>query len=37
MKFSELEKQLKAIGCFIQREGSEHSIWYSPVTGKHSR
>lgn len=34
MKYSELEKQLKAIGCFIQREGSEHSIWYSPVTGK---
>jgi predicted RNA binding protein YcfA (HicA-like mRNA interferase family) len=34
MKYSELEKLLKKSGCTIKREGSNHSIWYSPKTGK---
>lgn len=34
MKYSELEKLLKKAGCTIHREGSNHTIWYSPITGK---
>ena len=34
MKYSELEKQLKEIGCYVYKEGASHTLWYSPVTGK---
>lgn len=34
MKYSELEKMLKAAGCTVYREGKEHQIWYSPITKK---
>lgn len=34
MKYSELIKLLKEIGCYITREGANHSIFYSPVTKK---
>ena len=34
MKYSELERELKKIKCYIQRPGRNHDIWYSPVTGK---
>lgn len=34
MRYSELEKKLKKGGCKVIREGANHSIWYSPVTGK---
>ena len=34
MKYSELEKLLRKAGCTIFREGSNHTIWYSPVTGE---
>ena len=34
MKYSELIKELKKIGCEIRRHGSSHDLWYSPVTGK---
>ena len=34
MKYSELEKLLKKAGCTVHREGSNHTIWYSPITGK---
>ncbi|BAR48149.1 type II toxin-antitoxin system HicA family toxin [Tannerella forsythia] len=34
MKVSELIRELKRAGCSIQRHGSEHDIWYSPITGK---
>lgn len=34
MKYSELCKQLKKIGCYSIRHGSNHDIWYSPITGK---
>ena len=28
MKYSELEKQLRSIGCVVEREGKRHRIWY---------
>lgn len=34
MKTSELTKELKEIGCYIIRHGSNHDIWYSPITDK---
>ena len=34
LKVSELVKELKHIGCYKTREGSNHEIWKSPVTGK---
>lgn len=34
MKYSELEKILRRAGCRIEREGRNHTIWYSPITGK---
>lgn len=33
VKISELVKELKRIGCYKTREGSNHEIWKSPVTG----
>lgn len=34
MKYSELEKKLKKIGCYLFKDGSRHPIWKSPVTNK---
>lgn len=34
MKYSELHKILKEAGCYILREGSNHPIWFSPITQK---
>ena len=34
MRYSELKKELKKIGCRLQREGGNHEIWYSPVTDR---
>lgn len=34
VKYSELYKRLREIKCYIIREGANHSMWYSPVTGK---
>ena len=34
MKYSELEKLLRKAGCTVHREGSNHTMWYSPITGK---
>lgn len=34
MKFSELKKILKKNGCKMVREGANHEIWYSEITGK---
>lgn len=34
MRYSELEKLLKKAGCTVFRKGSNHMIWYSPITGK---
>ncbi len=32
MKASEMTKMLKEAGCRIERHGSSHDIWYSPIT-----
>lgn len=34
MKYSELEKILRAAGCYPSHEGGSHRLWYSPVTGE---
>ena len=34
MRYSELEKLIKQAGCYILKEGANHSIWYSPITQK---
>lgn len=34
MKTNELIRKLKSIGCYILNEGTNHDIWYSPVTKK---
>ena len=34
MKFSELKKLLRANGCIMHHEGTNHEIWYSPITKK---
>ena len=33
MKYSELEAELSAAGCYVLRKGSNHLIWFSPITG----
>lgn len=32
MKFAELKRELKKIGCRKDHEGGNHEIWYSPIT-----
>lgn len=34
MTYGELKRRLKRIGCRLDHEGSNHEIWYSPITGK---
>lgn len=34
MTYGELKRRLKKIGCYLDREGSNHEIWYSPITDK---
>ena len=34
VKYSELEKELRRIKCTVYWQGANHTIWYSPVTGK---
>lgn len=33
IRYSELIKMLKKGGCYILKEGSNHTIWISPQTG----
>ena len=33
MKFSELRRRIEAAGCFIVRNGANHDIYFSPITG----
>ena len=33
MKYSELKRKLRKKGCYCDREGGNHEIWYSPITG----
>lgn len=36
MKYHELEKSLKKIGCYdIGRQMGGHPLWYSPLTSKY--
>lgn len=34
MKKAELLKKLSGAGCYIIREGTNHEVWYSPITKK---
>ncbi|QFY90618.1 type II toxin-antitoxin system HicA family toxin [Magnetovirga frankeli] len=34
MKRRQLEKLLRQGGCYLKREGAEHSLWINPNTGK---
>jgi mRNA interferase HicA len=34
MKSNELLKRLRRYGSFLKREGSAHSLWINPNTGK---
>lgn len=34
MKYSEITRRLKSAGCYIKKEGSNHTLWYSPITGR---
>lgn len=36
MKTSDFVAELISAGCYIQRHGGNHDMWYSPVTGKKS-
>jgi predicted RNA binding protein YcfA (HicA-like mRNA interferase family) len=33
MKYSELERRLKSLGCWWREDGGNHPIWFSPITG----
>ncbi|MFT4072797.1 MAG: type II toxin-antitoxin system HicA family toxin [Dysgonamonadaceae bacterium] len=33
MKVSELRRRIENIGCYVTRNGANHDIYYSPVTG----
>lgn len=36
MKYNELEKKLRKIGCYCTGEiQAGHPLWFSPVTGKY--
>lgn len=34
MKYNELTRRLTKAGCFVVRNGADHDIWFSPITGK---
>lgn len=34
MRTSEMKRWLREAGCQLKREGANHEIWYSPITGK---
>ncbi len=34
MRYAELKRQMRGIKCRVVREGANHELWYSPVTGK---
>lgn len=35
MKTSEMKKLLRKAGCRKEWEGTNHEMWYSPITGKY--
>ena len=34
MTYSELKKFLKKNDCYLEKEGANHEIWFSPMTEK---
>jgi predicted RNA binding protein YcfA (HicA-like mRNA interferase family) len=34
MKYSELRRIIEGAGCCVKRHGSNHDIYYSPITKK---
>ena len=36
MKQIDLIKHIRKYGCVFIREGSSHSVWYNPLTGRTS-
>ena len=34
MTYGELKRQLIKIGCYLDHEGNNHEIWFSPITNK---
>lgn len=34
MKYSEIHRKLREAGCYIYRNGANHPVWKSPITGK---
>ncbi len=34
MKVSELKRLLKEHGCYFVKDGGEHEMWFSPISGK---
>ena len=32
MKVNELERRLKAQGCYFVKHGKRHDLWFSPIT-----
>ena len=33
MKRIDLERKLRIAGCYLKRQGAEHSLWMNPKTG----
>lgn len=33
MKRRDLERRLRHAGCYLKREGGQHSLWINPRTG----
>lgn len=34
MRVSEFQRKAEKIGCYLEREGTRHEIWRSPITGE---
>jgi predicted RNA binding protein YcfA (HicA-like mRNA interferase family) len=34
MKRRDLERRLRMAGCFLKREGANHSLWTNPANGE---
>ena len=37
MKVSELKRMLRENGCYFVKDGGEHEMWFSPISGKKLR
>lgn len=34
MRYGELKRRLRGIGCYVIRMGKRHEIWFSPITNE---